>query len=164
MTNPPNLTETTVTVFGDNEALDHAISDQLSSRGVRTHAVSVPTGWLRSATYAVMRVDTAAGADALRSLAQTSAPRSHVVAVGVEPSDPSESERVREMCRRCGRHHDISLIWHPPLSSRAPDAAIPPAVTTHAVAATVADEVLEHGATGLSDLAAHAAETDGDPH
>ena len=46
-------------------------------------------------------------------------PRSHVIAVGLEPADPAESDRVREMCRAAGSHHDVSLIWHPPLDAEA---------------------------------------------
>ena len=149
MTIPPDPTGTTVTLFGDNDALDHALSDQLSRRGVKTHAVSVPTGWLRSATHAIMRLDTVAGADALQSLVETTEPRSHVIAVGLEPADQSESDRVREMCRSCGTHHDVALIWHPPLTDRsAPQGAAPSVATTNAFAATVADEVVEHASVG----------------
>lgn len=147
--NPPGSTGTTVTLFGDADPLDRALSDQLSQRGVRTHSVSVPTGWLRSATHAVMRFDTVAGADALQSLVETTEPRSRVIAVGLEPTDPRESDRVREMCRSCGLHHEVSLIWHPPLpSGGASQGSAASMVATNALAATVADEVVEHAAVG----------------
>jgi hypothetical protein len=146
MTEPPGSTGTTVTLFGASDPLDHALGMQLEQRGCKTHYVSVPTGWLRSSTHAVMRLDTAAGAEALKMLAETQAPRSHIVAVCPEPVDTSEADRLREMCRTCGMHHDVSLIWHPPLSADGvaprPDSA--GEVTTHALAATVADEVVAH--------------------
>jgi hypothetical protein len=147
MNRAPGSTATTVTVFGDNDALDHALGDQLGLRGCRTHFVSVPTGWLRSAVHAVMRLDTAAGVAALEQLADTRQPRSHVIAVCPEPSDAAAADRLREMCRTCGRHHDLSLIWHPPLSP----AGVPAdktAATADALAATVADEMVEHPTVG----------------
>ena len=155
MTKPPGSTGTTVTLFGDSNAFDHALSDQLGRRGCKTHFVSVPTGWLRSATHAVMRLDTAAGADALKELAETPEPRSHVIAVCPESADASESDRVREMCRACGTHHDVSLIWHTPLAPDVPAAAEPVAEvatraarTTNALAQTVAAEMAEHSSVG----------------
>ncbi len=154
-----------MTVFGDADPLDRALSDQLSRRGVKTHSVSVPTGWLRSATHAIMRLDTVAGADALEALVETKEPRSHVIAVGLEPADPSESDRVREMCRSCGLHHDISLIWHPPLTSRAaPQGTASSVVATNALAATVADEVVEHASVGHPAFVTKAVRLEHDLH
>ncbi len=144
MTNALGSTGTTVTLFGDSDSLDHALGTQLERRGCRTHFVSVPTGWLRSATHAVMRLDTAAGADALKELAMTDQPLSHVIAVCPESVDSSESDRVRDMCRACGMHHDVSLIWHPPLDAEVtPPQGVPsesPATT--ALAAQVVDEMM----------------------
>lgn len=149
MANVAGSTGTTVTLFGDSTAIDHALSDQLGQRGCKTHFVSVPTGWLRSSTHAVMRLDTAAGTEALKQLAETDQPRSHVIAVCPEPANTAESDRVRELCRACGMHHDVSLIWHPPLVGDV--AAEHPArteVATHALAATVADEMVGHSTVG----------------
>lgn len=167
MTNPPGSTGTTVTLFGDGDQLDRALSEQLNQRGVKTHSVSVPTGWLRSATHAIMRLDTDAGADALQALVKTKEPRSHVIAVGLEPTDPSESDRVREMCRSCGMHHDVSLIWHPPLTDRAaPQGVTAPGivVATNTLAATVADEVVEHASVGRPAFVTRAVRLDDDLH
>ena len=147
-----NPTGTTVTLFGDSAPLDHALSDQLERRGCKTHFVSVPSGWLRSATHVIMRLDTAAGAEALEQLAATPHPRSHVIAVCPDPADASESDRVSEMCRACGVHHDVSLIWHPPLDTEVPArAGLMPSNTpavTEALATTVADEMMEHASVG----------------
>lgn len=144
MANAPGSTGTTVTLFGDSDPLDHALGTQLEQRGCRTHFVSVPTGWLRSATHAVMRLDTAAGAEALRELSETQQPHSHVIAVCPESIDSAESDRVREMCRTCGMHHDVSLIWHPPLDSEVTASQDVPTenVAANALAAKVADEMM----------------------
>ena len=148
MANAPGSTGTTVTLFGDSDSLDHALGTQLERRGCRTHYVSVPTGWLRSSTHAVMRLDTAAGAEALKELSVTDQPYSHVIAVCPESVDSSESDRVRDMCRACGMHHDVSLIWHPPLDA---DVTTSPGVQTESVATTalaaqVVDEVMRTSA------------------
>ena len=148
MTFVQGLTGTTVTLFGGSDPFDHALGDELGRRGCKTHSVSVPMGWLPSATHAIMRLDTAAGADALERLAETPEPRSHVIAVCPEPADAAESERLREICRACGAHHDVALIWHPPLEfgmpATGPAPAGPGTVATGALATTVADELVEH--------------------
>lgn len=142
-------TGTTVTLFGNSDPIDLALSDQLEQRGCKTHFVSVPTGWLRSASHAVMRLDTEAGAEAFKELADTRQPRSHVIAVCPETADAAESARVRDMCRACGRHHDVSLIWHPPLDGDgAARQSARTKVTTNALAATVAAEMVEHSSVG----------------
>jgi hypothetical protein len=152
MSGAEGLAGTTVTLFGGSDPLDHALSHELGRRGCKIHYVSVPSGWFRSATHVIMRLDTAAGADALEQLAATPEPPSHVIAVCPEPVDAIESHRVNEMCRACGAHHDVSLIWHPPLAgwSVAPSAISPPdAVTaTDALATTIADEMVAHVSVG----------------
>lgn len=151
MANAPGSTGTTVTLFGEGDPLDHALGTQLEQRGCRTHYVSVPTGWLRSATHAVMRLDTAAGAEALKELSETQQPHSHVIAVCPETADSSESDRVREMCRACGMHHDVSLIWHPPLDTEATttEGASTGSVEANALAAKVVDEMMRSSAGQL---------------
>lgn len=144
-------TRTTITVFGDNNTLDHALGTELDRLGCRMHFVSVPTGWLRSAAHAVVRVDTAAGADALRELVETSQPRSHVVAVCPVMDDGADAERVRELCRACGLHHEVSLIWHPQLDAGrvdSSDATIDAKSAATALAASVADEMADHPDVG----------------
>jgi len=142
MATQPGSTATTITLFGASSPLDHALSDQLGRRGCRTHFVTVPTGWLPSTTHAIVRIDTAAGEDALTSLAHTDQPPSHVIAVCPEPSNAAETARVRELCQACGTHHEVSLIWHPPLDA----VALTTRDTAKALAASVADEVMSHAA------------------
>lgn len=140
-----------VTLFGDNDALDHALSDELGRRGTRTHTVSVETGWLASATHAVVRIDTAAGALALRELTTGAQPPAHVVAV-CEISDDSTADRLRELCRQCGEHHDMSLIWHSPLAPEPSleDLLSPECLPTDDLAATVIDAVEAHSQADIS--------------
>jgi hypothetical protein len=45
-----------VTLFGGRESLDHAISQELGRRGCSVHHMSVPLGWLSSATYVIARL------------------------------------------------------------------------------------------------------------
>jgi hypothetical protein len=165
MAHAPGSTETTVTLFGGSDPLDHALSTQLERRGCRTHFVSVPTGWLRSATHAVMRLDTAAGVEALKGLSTTEQPYSHVIAVCPETVDSSESERVRDMCRACGMHHDVSLIWHPPLDAELPatTSAAAGGVATNALAAQVVDEMMRASA-GQPSFEMRPFRTESDPH
>jgi len=146
MTIDPGTTGTTVTLFGGSDPLDYAMSAQLDRRGCRTHSVTVATGWLQSVTHAIMRLDTVAGAEAFRQLIDTPTPRSHVVAVCPQTDDVAESARVQDLCRACGVHHDVALIWHPPLVSH--ETAVSTADTTAALAATVADEMAGHLSVG----------------
>ena len=165
MAHAPGSTGTTVTLFGDNDPLDHALGTQLERHGCRTHVVSVPTGWLRSATHAVMRLDTAAGAEALKELSETQQPHSHVIAVCPESIDSSESDRVRDMCRACGMHHDVSLIWHPPLDAEVTTAegASTGSAETNALAAQVVDEMMRTTA-GQPSFATRPFLPDSGPH
>jgi hypothetical protein len=155
MTNAPGSTGTTVTLFGASDRLDHALGTQLGERGCKTHLVTVPTGWLRTATHAIVRLDTDAGVEALRELAETTGPRSHVIAVCPELADAAEAQRLHEMCRTCGQHHDVALIVHPPVDADA---------VAHTVAATVADEVVEHASVGRPAFVTKAVRLDDDPH
>lgn len=146
-----DLDGATVTVFGDRDVLGRAINDELGRRGCNTHHVPVATGWLRSATHAVVRVDSRSGAEALRQLAARDHPRSHVVAVCAATSDAVDHDRVDELCRACGVAHDISLIWHEPFDHSVTPGDDPIRRTTpsHGLAAAIADEVV-HGADPYS--------------
>jgi hypothetical protein len=134
----------TITVFGDRDALDAALSDELSRRGRSTHTVTTPLGWLASVTHAVVRLDTAPGERALQDLALRDVPATHVVAVCETPLDDATSARFDELCRQCGDHHEVSVIWHGPLEVHA-DAltqATPRAVLEAGeLASTIADEI-----------------------
>ena len=166
MAHAPGSTGTTVTLFGDNDPLDPALGTQLERHGCRTHVVSVPTGWLRSATHAVMRLDTAAGAEALKELSETQQPHSHVIAVCPESIDSSESDRVRDMCRACGMHHDVSLIWHPPLEAADVTSIMGGStenIAANALAAKVVDEMMRTSA-GQPSFVTRPFLPESDPH
>lgn len=141
-----DLDGTTVTVFGASDQLDQELNTELGRRGCHTHHVPVTTGWLRSATHAVVRVDSRSGAKALRQLAEHDNPRSHVVAVCAETDDSTDRERVNELCRSCGVAHDISLIWYRPFDPAAPATEGEHGETfpTRALAAAVANEIAQH--------------------
>ncbi|MET0932027.1 MAG: hypothetical protein ABWX74_21100 [Aeromicrobium sp.] len=145
MTTDLQMNMPTVTLFGDRDALDAALSDELGRRGRSTHSVTTPVGWLRSVTHAVIRLDTAAGERALKDLAAHDVPSTQVVAVCETQLDDATSARIDELCRQCGLHHEISLIWHPPFAMRLTDEGAPlplAAVLAPAeLAATIADEV-----------------------
>ncbi len=145
MTDRPNDSEnpildapnTTITLFGDNGQIDHALSAELGRRGCRTHAVSVDTGWLASAQNVICRIDTEVGQRALEGLAGRERPPAKVIAIGEQPADEHDSRRLHDLCEECGRHHDVSLIWHSPVAE-ASNSNRPP---IDELAASVADEV-----------------------
>jgi hypothetical protein len=143
MTNDLHLHGPTVTLFGDRDALDTAVSDELSRRGRSTHTVTTPVGWLSSVTHAVIRLDTTAGERAIQDLASRDVPATHVVAVCQTPRDAATSARLDELCRTCGEHHEISLIWHAPFDAGLHTVAALAAVTTvpAELAVTIADEI-----------------------
>ena len=105
----------TVTVFGQHDAIDHAISDELGRRGCRTHSVTVETGWLPSATHAIFRLDTAAGLSALVGLTAADEPGVHIVAVCEDPGDQHDVDRMRHLCEACSESHEVTMLWHAPL-------------------------------------------------
>ncbi len=102
----------TLTLFGDNGRIDHALSAELDRRGTRTHTVSVETGWLPSAENVICRLDTVAGQRALEGLAGRNRPAAHVLAMCQRPTSEYEARRLRDLCEECGRHHEVSLVWH----------------------------------------------------
>lgn len=134
----------TVTLFGDRDALDQAISDELQRRGCRIHSVSVESGWLDSATNAVVRLDSAAGASALRGLTAARGPGVHLVATCEHSAETLDSARLRHLCEECSAGHDVSLIRHDPIGSgeqdSTPDAEDEP---VRHVALAVVNEVTE---------------------
>ncbi len=135
----------TITLFGDNDRIDRALSTELGRRGCRTHAVSVDAGWLRSAENVICRLDTVAGQRALEGLAGREQPHATVVAVCEMPTDELASKRLRDLCEECGRHHDVSLIWH----SSVDDAMASDNPPLEHLAVSVVDEV----ATKMVDVA-----------
>lgn len=142
MTDDLQLDGPTVTMFGERDALDTAVSDELGRRGYSTHTVTTAVGWLGSVTHAVIRLDTAVGQRAIGDLMAREAPSAHVVAVCTTPPDDAASARLDELCRRCGEHHDVSLVWHAPLEVGL-DAAVDPSVAPipAELAVAIADEI-----------------------
>ncbi|MCW2771370.1 MAG: hypothetical protein JWR27_2803 [Aeromicrobium sp.] len=139
-----HLAGANVTLYGERDVLDVALSQELGRRGCSTHAVSTPLGWLRSAKYAVLRLTTPSGDLALRELTDQDEPPTHVVAVCEKPVDNGDASRIEELCRQCGQHHDVTLIWHQPMDrfSAADTLNGPtPAPTPADLAATIADEI-----------------------
>lgn len=142
-----------VTVFGDHDALDTALNDELDRRGRSTHTISTPMGWLVSVTHAVVRLNSQTGLQALEDLASRDVPTAQVVAVCEATSDDAFSAQVDDLCRRCGEHHDVSLIWHAPFELRVEDAHDPriggPTLSPGELAVTIVDEVRQQKDSGL---------------
>lgn len=142
MTTDLHLSGPTVTLFGNRDALDDALSDELGRRGCSTHVVTTPMGWLTSVTNAVVRLDTASGERAMADLtaSEFDTPASHVVAVCATSDDELVVARLDELCRKCGDQHDVSMIWHAPfgLPSEGLEGAV---LRASDLAATIADEI-----------------------
>lgn len=135
-----HLTGPTVTVFGDRDLLDVALSTELGRRGCSTHAVTTPTGWLTSSTNAIIRLDTASGEHAMNDLVRRQMPATHVVAVCATSDDAEVVARLDLLSRQCGDRHDVSLIWHAPLGMKlAEDGA--PVLRPSELAASIVDEI-----------------------
>lgn len=109
-----HLAGPTVTLFGNRDALDAALSDELGRRGCSTHSVTTPMGWLTSVTHAIVRLDTRAGEQAMSDLTSREIPATHVIAVCVTSDDEVAAARLDHLCRQCGDSHDVSMIWHAP--------------------------------------------------
>jgi len=139
MTSDLHLSGPTVTLFGQRDALDEALSDELGRRGCSTHVVTTPMGWLGSVGHAVVRLDTPTGDQALTDLSLRNAPAAHIVAVCENTVGEATSMRLEQLCRQCSQHHDLSLIWHAPLALGLDDA--PDGVVPGDLAVTIADEI-----------------------
>lgn len=135
-----HLAGPTVTLFGNRDALDAALSDELGRRGCSTHAVTTPMGWLTSVTHAVVRLDTRAGEHAMADLTSREFPTIHVVAVCATSDDQVAAAKLDDLCRLCGDSHDVSMIWHAPFGL--PMGGLDGApVRTSELAASIADEI-----------------------
>lgn len=110
----------TITLFGGNDQIDRALSEELGRRGCRIHAVSVETGWLQSATNVIARIDTPAGERAMENLAGSSRPHAYIVAVCEMPQDEQSSRRLHDLCEQCSLQHHVALIWHAPVAGAQP--------------------------------------------
>ncbi|MGC5627553.1 hypothetical protein ACPYO6_04790 [Georgenia sp. Z1344] len=101
------MRDTTVAVLGDGGRAELVIADALADRGARPHLLSVDLGWLTSVRAAVARLDSHAGAVAVRSLAEGDVEGARLVAVGPVAADEDGWETV---CRRCGERNDVTLV------------------------------------------------------
>jgi hypothetical protein len=137
----------TVTLFGVHDSIGEAISDELERRGCRTHAVSVESGWLGSATNAIVRLDTAAGTSALKALTAADGKGVHVVATCADTSSGPAAERLQRLCEECSQHHEVSLIWHGPIATEPPFGDEPrtdePSLPAQHLALAVVNEVTD---------------------
>ena len=145
MTGDLDLQGPTVTLFGDRDAIDGALSDELGRRGRSTHSVTTPVGWLTSTTQAVVRLDTPSGDVAMRDLLTRDVAPAHIVAICEEPSDGFESSAIDELCRQGADRHEISLIRHAAFEvtdlGTPADALGGSATTPLVLAVTIADEI-----------------------
>jgi hypothetical protein len=140
MTTDLHLSGPTVTLYGNRDALDAALSDELGRRGCSTHAVTTPMGWLTSITNAVIRLDTETGERAMADLTSRAIPATHVVAVCTTSDDEASVARLDKMCRECGDQHDVSMIWHAPFGL--PTEGLTGAILRASeLAASIADEI-----------------------
>jgi len=60
-----------------------------------------------------------------------------VVVVCEKPTDELAYKRLHDLCEECGRHHDVSLVWHSAVGD-APASHQPP---VEQLAISVVDEV-----------------------
>lgn len=141
LTTDLHLSGPTVTLFGVRDLLDAALSDELGRRGCSTHAVTTHTGWLTSVTNAIIRIDTSPGEHALEDLASRDVAPAHLVVVSATSDDDELRARFDELCRRCGDHHDVSMIWHSPLGMRLDEGDAVPVIRPTDLASAIADEI-----------------------
>lgn len=143
MTAHLELSGPTVTLFGDRDPLDTALLEALALQGFSTHAITTSVGWLGSVRRAVVRLDTATGLSAMRDLSSREAPAAWIVAV-CGTADAEATHDLDDLCRRCGDHHDVQLLWHPPLVQLPLGQTVPAdAMTSVRLAASVAEAVGE---------------------
>lgn len=161
MTSDLHLAGPTVTLFGDHDSLDAALSTELGRRGCSTHTVTTPTGWLTSASHAIVRLDSQAGRRAIEDLAACHSPAAHVVVVRETSTDEATTTRFDDLCRTSSEHHDVSVISHAPMPAQTADPADESSSLPAELAATVADEI-GHQAAWTS--APSFSSTDFEPH
>lgn len=96
----------TVTIFADHGPLVTRIGDELLARGASTHTVSVESGWLESASRAVVDMDSQAGRSAARDLCDRPAVPTRVVALLPEGMDID----TEDLCDKCRDRHDLVVL------------------------------------------------------
>ncbi|MDQ3155248.1 MAG: hypothetical protein M3Q98_00750 [Actinomycetota bacterium] len=110
-----------VTIFGDGQEMDRALAAVFDSHGSSTHLVTTATGWLTSSDLVVARLDTQAGVEALRDLAQQDVRSSRIVCTCQEPESVAAVEDLAAVCSQCGEQHHVTLLWHPPIETPSVD-------------------------------------------
>jgi hypothetical protein len=110
-----------VTIFGDGEEIDHALAAAFVKKGSRTHIVTIATGWLESSDVVVARLDTPAGADALRDLEFHNTDSSRIICICKDPGSVEEASDLVSACSRSGSRHEVTLLWHPTVSPHQAD-------------------------------------------
>lgn len=106
-----------VTIFGDGQEIDHALAAAFVKKGSRTHIITRATGWLESSDVVVARLDTPAGADALRDLELHGAGSSRIICICKDPGSAELASAVASACSRYGDQNEVTLLWHPSVSS-----------------------------------------------
>lgn len=106
-----------VTIFGDGLAIDQAIAAEFGRQGSRTHVVTAETGWLATSDLVVVRLDTPAGAMAIRDLASRDSSSSRIICTCQDPGSAQMADSLAAACSRCGKLHHLTLLWHPPVAS-----------------------------------------------
>lgn len=110
-----------VTIFGDGQEMDRALAAVFDRYGSSTHIVTTNTGWLATSDLVVARLDTPAGAVALRDLAQQDVHSSRIVCTCQAPGSDARAEDLAAVCAQCGEQHHVTLLWHPPVATSLAD-------------------------------------------
>jgi len=111
----------TVTIFGDGSPVDQDLVRQLVSRGAETAIITEPIGWPSDVKFAVARVDTAAGEDALRDLASHDMAAARVICTCQNRQSLESARAIRAICVDCSNQNLITLLWHPQVGASMPD-------------------------------------------
>jgi len=134
-----------VTIFGDGSALDHDIAEQLIKRGAEAAIVTVPIGWPDAVKFAVARVDTDAGEDAMRDLASHESSAARVICTCENRQTLALAREIRATCVDCSDQNLISLLWHPRVGDGDEQQAAGQAIRPDDLAFVVAREYMTTG-------------------
>ena len=120
---PESAAPSMVTIFGDGQEMDRALAAVFDTYGSSTHVVTTNTGWLATSDLVVARLDTPAGAWALRDLVQQDVRSSRVVCTCQDPGSDATVDDLAAVCSQCGEKHHVTLLWHPPVTPPLADGA-----------------------------------------
>lgn len=108
-------------IFGDGSPVDDNLVEQLFSRGTDASVITTPVGWPSGVELAIVRLDTAAGEDALRDLATQYLPATRAICTRQQPQSLDAARAVRAACVECSNRNLITLLWHPLVGTSASD-------------------------------------------